>query len=144
MACCFARAFWLWIICGSVMSSRFAVRIASSASCLALWKPTKGQFLGSQASVTLRSGRVCISVSSRAMWFRETAWLLCGAGFSALLKAATVGIKRSIGVCCCSSCRARKSARVSKPELREWRVTSASVTVSPWTSSLCPNSLPWW
>jgi hypothetical protein len=50
--------FWLLMVCGSVISMVFEVRIASRASCFALLKPTKGAFLGNHRKTMLVLGHV--------------------------------------------------------------------------------------
>ena len=69
------------------MSARLAVRIASSASCLALLKPMKGAFLGSQMSTMLAWGYLSKRLLSLLRNSMDTSWSSCGDASNTLLTA---------------------------------------------------------
>ena len=79
--CCFL------MVGGSFKLAGSAVRMASIASCLALWKPTKGIFFGSHCRITLMLGKVLRISPSDLRCRRDTSCSSCVDGSSALLNA---------------------------------------------------------
>jgi len=118
------------------MSVRFAVRIASIASCFALLKPTKGVFLGSQRKTMLVFGwdsRMRLNLWRSQM---DSFWSSCGDAFRALSIAApegSVSVTKFEGRVVRLS---RKWVSASRPEWRARKRVSDSVTVSLSTFSV--------
>ncbi|KAI0279256.1 hypothetical protein BGY98DRAFT_969508 [Russula aff. rugulosa BPL654] len=74
-----------------MMSVGFAIRIASSASSLALWKPSKGASLGSHIMTMLVFGWDSSMIPSLLSIEMDVSWSSCGDASSALFTAAPEG-----------------------------------------------------
>jgi hypothetical protein len=136
--------FWLLMVCSSIRLVRSAIWAASSASCFALLKPTKGIFLGSHSRAMLALGKVSRRVLSLQSIHRDSSWSSCGDTSSALFMAAPDAREMMMGFCCWAGSLSRKVVSTSSPECRAHKIASGSVTICPMILSVCLRSFPSW